>query len=187
MCHPILFEPWELIALSGVAPPHHISFPRRCRESTGLRLPGRHSSAKTLSKTRYRGYWRWSYCSKRTRSTNLIHFSISVQHLPTERAPVPLAIHHSPFCFTFAFFPDASTPPVLDPSQLEQRLSAGLVSIALNAQKEICVLQKLGGVPLGADDIVRLVEIVVVKAREMHNLVETRLQQDWAGRNIEIR
>jgi exosome complex component RRP45 len=100
---------------------------------------------------------------------------------------VPLAIHHSPFCFTFAFFTDASTPPVLDPSQLEQRLSAGLVSIALNAQKEICVLQKLGGVPLGADDIVRLVEIVVVKAREMHNLVETRLQQDWAGRNIEIR
>jgi exosome complex component RRP45 len=76
---------------------------------------------------------------------------------------------------------------VLDPSQLEQRLSAGLVSIALNAQKEICVLQKLGGVPLGADDVLRLVDIAVMKAKEMHNLVETRLQEDWAGRNIEIR
>ena len=75
------------------------------------------------------------------------------QHLPSERAPVPLAIHHTPFCFTFAFFPDASTPSIIDPSQLEQRFSAGLMSIALNAQKELCVLQKLGGVPLSTDEI----------------------------------
>ncbi|KAG6805202.1 hypothetical protein H0H92_000310, partial [Tricholoma furcatifolium] len=65
-------------------------------------------------------------------------------HEPTERAPVPLAIHHTPFCFTFAFFSDSAIPPIIDPSQLEQRLSAGLISIALNAQRELCVLQKLG-------------------------------------------
>ena len=100
---------------------------------------------------------------------------------------MPLAIHHTPFCFTFAFFPDASTAPVLDPSQLEQRLSAGLVSIALNAQKEICVLQKLGGVPLGTDAILQLVNIAVIKAKEMHTLVENRLQEDWSGRKVEIR
>ncbi|KAH9475237.1 Exosome complex component rrp45 [Psilocybe cubensis] len=111
-------------------------------------------------------------------------------HRPTERAPVPLAIHHTPFCFTFAFFPESSsssTPPVLDPSQLEQRLSAGLVSIALNAQKEICVLQKLGGVPLGTDDILRLVEVAVQKARETHEFVEARLREDWLGRKVEVR
>jgi exosome complex component RRP45 len=68
-----------------------------------------------------------------------------MQHLPTERAPVPLAIHHIPFCFTFAFFPNATTPPVLDPLQLEQRLSAGLVSNLRST--------KTGGVPLGTDDI----------------------------------
>ncbi|KJA13385.1 hypothetical protein HYPSUDRAFT_209590 [Hypholoma sublateritium FD-334 SS-4] len=107
-------------------------------------------------------------------------------HRPTERAPVPLAIHHTPFCFTFAFFPDSTTPPVLDPNQLEQRLSAGLVSIALNAQKEICVLQKLGGVPLGTDDILQLVEIAVEKAKETNRLVEARLKEDWAGRKVEV-
>ena len=100
---------------------------------------------------------------------------------------MPLAIHHTPFCFTFAFFPDSTTPPVLDPSQLEQRLSAGLVSIALNAQKEICVLQKLGGVPLGTDVILQLVEIAVTKAKETHNLVEARLKEDWVGRKVEVR
>ncbi|RXW12579.1 hypothetical protein EST38_g13271 [Candolleomyces aberdarensis] len=43
-----------------------------------------------------------------------------IVHSPLERAPMPLAIHHSPFCFTFAFFADPETPPILDPSQLEQ-------------------------------------------------------------------
>ena len=109
------------------------------------------------------------------------------QHLPSERAPVPLAIHHTPFCFTFAFFPDASTPPVIDPSQLEQRLSAGLVSIALNAQKELCVLQKLGGVPLTTDEILKLIDIAVTKAKETNSLVEARLQEDWLGRKVEVR
>lgn len=109
------------------------------------------------------------------------------QHLPSERAPVPLAIHHTPFCFTFAFFPDASTPPVIDPSQLEQRLSAGLLSIALNAQKELCVLQKLGGVPLSTDEILRLVDVAVTKAKETNRLVEARLQEDWLGRKVEVR
>ncbi|KAF9443394.1 ribosomal protein S5 domain 2-like protein [Macrolepiota fuliginosa MF-IS2] len=108
-------------------------------------------------------------------------------HPPSERAPVPLAIHHTPFCFTFAFFPDAEISPVLDPSQLEQRLSAGLVSIALNAQREICVLQKLGGVPLLNEEILRLVKASVEKAKELHEFVENRLTEDWMSRTVEVR
>ncbi|KAF4588066.1 hypothetical protein EYR38_010027 [Pleurotus pulmonarius] len=108
-------------------------------------------------------------------------------HDPTERAPIPLAIHHSPFCFTFAFFADTSIPPILDPSHLEQRLSAGLVSIALNAQREICVFQKLGGVPLAPDSILNLVEIAVARAKELDRLVDDKLKVDWSGRRVEFR
>lgn len=100
---------------------------------------------------------------------------------------MPLAIHHSPFCFTFAFFPDPETAPVLDPSQLEQRLSAGLMSIALNAQKEICVLQKLGGVPQDAEEILRLVKIAVTQAKDLSELVDARLREDWETRKVEVR
>ena len=100
---------------------------------------------------------------------------------------MPLAIHHSPFCFTFAFFPDAETTPVLDPSQLEQRLSAGLMSIALNAQKEICVLQKLGGVPQETEEILRLVKVAVTQAKELSELVDARLREDWETRKVEVR
>ncbi|KAK2461092.1 hypothetical protein APHAL10511_006871 [Amanita phalloides] len=108
-------------------------------------------------------------------------------HLPSERAPVPLAIHHTPFCFTFAFFPDLYITPVLDPSHLEQRLSTGLLSVALNAEKEMCVFQKLGGVPLVPSDILKIINVAVMRAQEMHENVEKRLGEDWASRTVEFR
>ncbi|KIM81533.1 hypothetical protein PILCRDRAFT_71784 [Piloderma croceum F 1598] len=117
-----------------------------------------------------------------------------IVHAPTERAPVPLSIHHSPFCFTFAFFapsPSSQSVPItiLDPVHLEQRLSNGSISIALNAQREICVLQKLGGVPLGAEEVVGVVQVAVGKAKEMERLVESALKEDWEGRKggVEVR
>lgn len=103
----------------------------------------------------------------------------------SERVPVPLAIHHTPICLTFAFFGEeyatqtlALLPPVattadsftlstsslptrsslcvLDPSHLEQQLSNGTLTVTLNSQQEICVLSKAGGVPLPADDIMKV-------------------------------
>ncbi|KAK0228241.1 ribosomal protein S5 domain 2-type protein [Armillaria fumosa] len=108
-------------------------------------------------------------------------------HSPSERAPVPLAIHHTPFCLTFAFFPDETTQPVLDPTLLEQRLSAGLMSVALNAQRELCVVQKMGGVPLVAEDVLKIINIAVTKAKELDALVKDSLREDWKGRHVEVR
>ncbi|KAF8634679.1 hypothetical protein AX15_000780 [Amanita polypyramis BW_CC] len=108
-------------------------------------------------------------------------------HSPSERAPIPLALHHTSFCFTFAFFPDITMPPVIDPSHLEQRLSAGLLSVALNAQKDMCVFQKLGGVPLSSKDVLKIINVAVMKAQELHEFVEARLNEDWASRTVEFR
>lgn len=113
-------------------------------------------------------------------------FSLPVQHSPADRAPVPLAIHHTPFCFTFAFFLNPETPPILDPTHLEQRLSAGLMSVALNAQRELCVVQKMGGVPLAADEVLRVVEIAVARAKELDVEVDRRLREDWADRKLTV-
>ena len=96
-------------------------------------------------------------------------------------------MHHTPFCLTFAFFHDASTPPLLDPSHLEETLSAGLLTVALNAQRELCVVQKAGGTPLPPDAILGAMDVAVVKVRELDKLVEARLQEDWKGRNVEVR
>ncbi|PCH34625.1 ribosomal protein S5 domain 2-like protein [Wolfiporia cocos MD-104 SS10] len=112
---------------------------------------------------------------------------VGEEHDPSERAPLPLSMHHTPFCFTFAYFPDPTILPVLDPSHLEQRLSAGLMSVALNAQRELCVVQKAGGMPLDQQEVLRIVDVAVGKAKELDKLVETRLKEDWAGRTVEVR
>jgi len=119
-------------------------------------------------------------------SLSLILLTSQPQHAPSERAPVPVSIRHTPFTFTFAFSSDPAIPPILDPTYLEQRLSAGQMTIALNAQREMCVLQKAGGVPLASDEILRLVDVAVDRAKELDKLVETRLREDWESRNVEV-
>ncbi|EIM80688.1 ribosomal protein S5 domain 2-like protein [Stereum hirsutum FP-91666 SS1] len=112
-------------------------------------------------------------------------------HPPSSRAPVPLSLHHTPFCITFAYFPSPSHPHtptcLLDPSHLEQRLSTGTLSLALNAQRELCVVHKAGGLPLAPEEVLRAVEVAVGKARELEKFLEGRLREDWKGRNVEVR
>ena len=97
-----------------------------------------------------------------------------------------LSMHHMPFCLTFAYFQDTSIPAILDPSRLEQRLSAGVMSIALNAQRELCVVQKAGGVPLGATEILRIVAVSTDRSRELDMFVRERLAEDWRTRRVEV-
>ena len=87
----------------------------------------------------------------------------------------------------FAFFLDPTMHPIVNPSLLEQKLSAGTMSVVLNAQREICVLHKAGGVPTAPDEILRLLNIAVGIAKDLDKLVEVRLREDWAGRKVEVR
>lgn len=61
------------------------------------------------------------------------------------------------------------------------------MSIALNAQRELCVVQKAGGVPLAPDEVMRIIDVAVGKAKELDRIVERRLQEDWATRHVEVR
>jgi len=75
----------------------------------------------------------------------------------------------------------------LDPVLLEESLAHGTLSIALNAQSEICVLQKNGGVPLDQEEVLRLIEVAVERVKEIEELVERQLKADWDRRKIEVR
>ncbi|KAI0041550.1 ribosomal protein S5 domain 2-like protein [Auriscalpium vulgare] len=118
-------------------------------------------------------------------------------HPPSSRAPVPLSLHHTPFSLTFALFAPSSshtnissqTAPItlLDPSLLEQRLASGTLSLALNAQRELCVVHKAGGVPLTPEEVLSAVNIAVQKAKELEKMVDARVREDWAMKKIEVR
>ncbi|KZT55594.1 ribosomal protein S5 domain 2-like protein [Calocera cornea HHB12733] len=105
---------------------------------------------------------------------------------PEERAPVPLALHHQPMCVSFAFL-GPKNALVVDPTHLEEQLANGTMSISLNAQREICVLQKAGGVALPADEVMRAVNVAVLRVRELNDIVTKALEKDSKTRVIEVR
>lgn len=103
-------------------------------------------------------------------------------HSLQERVPIPLTLHHTPICLTFAFFELESKPfVVLDPNYLEEQLSTGLMTLALNPQKEICVVNKSGGVPLSIDEIMKVVKIGTQKVKEVDKYVKNLLAKNSAS------
>lgn len=97
-----------------------------------------------------------------------------------------LSMHHTPICITFALFEDSASP-VLDPSHLETQLATTTVHLALNAQKELCVMHKAGGMPMSVEEIMKCVRIGVERVKEVTKTVNDALEEDWKGRVVEVR
>ncbi|KAH9441228.1 hypothetical protein MJO28_015794 [Puccinia striiformis f. sp. tritici] len=106
-------------------------------------------------------------------------------HSLQERVPVPLTLHHTPICLTFGFFElnaNSNKPSVvLDPDYLEEQLSTGTITVALNPQKEICVVNKSGGVPLSIDEIMNVVKVGSQKVKEVDQLIKRLITQRDTG------
>ncbi|EPQ31751.1 uncharacterized protein PFL1_01083 [Pseudozyma flocculosa PF-1] len=160
-----------------------------------------------------------------------------------ERVGVPLAIHHTPLCVSFAIFEiqsqeakmdehyddddvrreeerdeeeqDALAPSrdeaddptsrpkpssnaatiaasadrtvaLLDPSQLEETLCDSKLVLVLNAQREICVLDKAGGAPLDADKLLETLKAGLLRVKELSERVEAELKRDREVRIVEV-
>ncbi|KAJ1645161.1 3'-5'-exoribonuclease [Coemansia erecta] len=99
----------------------------------------------------------------------------AIIHDPRDRNPVPLSIHHTPVCVSFAFLGAAGDLVVLDPSLLEEQTQAAAFTITLNAHREICALNKAGGVPLDASQIGRCMQVAVAKSDELIDAINAAL------------
>ena len=134
-----------------------------------------------------------------------------------ERVPVPLAIHHTPLCVTFAIFNNSSptttnptlsdnvgddhliethssthttsastTVALLDPSLLEEALAASKLTLVLNAQREICVLDKSYGSPLHPQTLLDLINVGLRRIQELTDRLEDALKKDAETRVVEV-
>ncbi|KAJ9123542.1 hypothetical protein QFC24_003757 [Naganishia onofrii] len=106
-------------------------------------------------------------------------------HKASERAPMQLAIHHTPLCVTFAYLDENNL--ILDPSHYESSIATGSLTLTLNAQRELCVLSKAGGTPLAKHDLMRVVRLAVDRVRDMTKELEDALKADEQIRVIEVR
>jgi exosome complex component RRP45 len=66
-------------------------------------------------------------------------------------------------------------------------LSSGTLTLTLNSQQEICVLSKAGGVPLPADDIMKVVMIGVQRVKEVDALIKVSLEREAKRTVVEVR
>lgn len=67
-----------------------------------------------------------------------------IVHPPEEREPLPLIIHHLPIAVTFGFFSSESLL-VIDPTYHEEAVMVGKMTATLNANGDVCAIQKPGG------------------------------------------
>lgn len=136
-----------------------------------------------------------------------------------ERVPIPLAIHHTPLCVTFAIFNNLASNPthsdndhdhdnhlidpvtsptslsphsptstvaLLDPSLLEETLAHSKLTLVLNAQREICVLDKSSGSPIAPHSLLDLIHIGLSRIQQLSDLLEHALKTDAQTRIIEV-
>ncbi|XP_010536100.1 PREDICTED: exosome complex component RRP45A-like isoform X2 [Tarenaya hassleriana] len=64
-------------------------------------------------------------------------------HPPEDREPLPLIIHHLPIAFTFGFFSEGNIL-VMDPTYIEEAVMGGRMTVTVNANGDICAIQKPG-------------------------------------------
>lgn len=76
---------------------------------------------------------------------------------------------------------------LLDPTSQESQIASGTLTLTLNAQRELCVLSKAGGNPLGVEELMKVVTLGVDVVREMTSEMEAALKADEAVRIVDVR
>lgn len=108
-------------------------------------------------------------------------------HDPESRNPVPLSIHHTPITSTYSLCTINGHPSfITDPSAIEESVELGSVTIAVNPQREICVLQKSGGVPCSIDTVKELCEISIQEARKSVDFIMSLCKEDLKKRSTKL-
>ncbi|KAI9507409.1 ribosomal protein S5 domain 2-like protein [Russula earlei] len=127
-----------------------------------------------------------------------------IVHPPDSRAPVPLAMHHTPFCVSFAFYRvtegtagagasgtgtsgGTTLRVLLDPAGLELRLAHGMLNLALTPQRELAVVHKAGGLPLAPGVLMGAVQVAAGRAKELESWLDVRVREDWLQKKVEVR
>ena len=75
---------------------------------------------------------------------------------------------------------------VIDPSLLETTLAHSLVTFVVNAQREVCVIDKAGGVSLPYEALLSLLQDAALRAGELSSLVEEALSNDAQTRILSV-
>ncbi|XP_045807947.1 exosome complex component RRP45A-like isoform X2 [Trifolium pratense] len=89
-----------------------------------------------------------------------------VVHPPEVREPLPLILHHLPVAVTFGFFSNENLV-VLDPTYHEEAVMTGRMTATLNANGDVCAIQKPGEQGIFQHIIMHCLKLAHVKAGDI--------------------
>lgn len=106
---------------------------------------------------------------------------------PQDREPLPLQLHHLPVAVTFALVgppgnPTASPYVLSDPAIQEEAASDGMMTVVVNAQGDICAIQKPGGLGLPMDTVRDCIERAKKQALQQLEVLKGALEQHKVAR-----
>ncbi|KAF6166150.1 hypothetical protein GIB67_023860 [Kingdonia uniflora] len=96
-------------------------------------------------------------------------------HPPEAREPLSLIIHHLPIAVTFAFFGNENVV-VIDPSYSEEAVMGGRMTATLNANGDVCAIQKGGGDGVIQSVIMQCLRIASVKAADITSKIKDAVE-----------
>ncbi|XWS42878.1 hypothetical protein CRYUN_Cryun16bG0051900 [Craigia yunnanensis] len=96
-------------------------------------------------------------------------------HPPEMREPLPLIVHHLPIAVTFGFFIDESIV-VIDPTHNEEAVMAGRMVATVNANGDICAIQKAGGEGVSQRVIMQCLQLATTKAADITKQIKQAVE-----------
>lgn len=108
-------------------------------------------------------------------------------HSVDDRQPVALAMHHIPIAVSFAFLateesrrPGSRVDPtaIVDPSLKEENVCDSYVTVTCNQFREVCCIQKPGGVSMSPALLLQCAQIATLKAVSLSERVTATIA-DW--------
>lgn len=104
---------------------------------------------------------------------------VKIHTLETKEG-IPLTLHHFPITSTFACFSlgeDERQVFILDPTELEQLTSHGLLVISMTPQGDVCAVQKADGCGMSRSDVLWCMRMGMDAAKNVCQLLDISLQK----------
>lgn len=105
--------------------------------------------------------------------------SAKVEILPADQAErQPLVFHHTPVSVSLGFFAqDGAIDYVLDPTEREEMVMAGGLTVVINQHQEVCAMQKPGGVPIEGVKLMECMQRAAAAAPQVLLVLEQVLEE----------
>ncbi|KXJ26502.1 exosome complex component RRP43 [Exaiptasia diaphana] len=94
---------------------------------------------------------------------------------PSKTRDIALTLKSEPVASTFGIFDD--THLYADPTDEEEKISTGTVTVVVTKDEKLISVHKPGCSPMSNDKLQECFKQAIVRAREVHNLIETAFTQ----------